>query len=143
MSDSAFEIIKLVLSGAFGGALGGLVVAWSNWGIEKRRQKLNYQRELIAAWRKMISSTQSVYRKRQSTDDQDAAFAELLEASSDYFSLKPHLTQSAIDALKNEKYDKTINIVMAGRKALINPPDAIVAMLVDEVARIEAEWDLV
>ena len=141
MNASLWEIIKLVLTGAFGGALGGAVVAWSNWGIEKRRQKLNYQHELIAAWRKLISSSQATYRKVQSTSE--VSFAEIIEGSSDYFSLKPHLSQNAIDALKNEKNQEGIVVAVGGRGVEINPCDAIVALLVDDVARIEAEWDLV
>ena len=45
--------------------------------------------------------------------------------------------------IEKRKNPRRIVVAVSGRKTEINPPDAIVELLVDEVARVEAEWDLV
>ena len=57
--DSILEVTKLVGSGAIGGAVG----AWSAWGVEKRRSKLAYRRELVKSWRQMVLDVTRTYEK--------------------------------------------------------------------------------
>jgi hypothetical protein len=140
-TDIIVEIIKLLVTGAFGGAFGGTLVAWVNWRIEKRRQKLSYQRELITSWRKMLFDALQTFR---TSGGQDDSFTEFVEERAEYFSLKPHLRPETLEALREEKYKEAIDIVEMRRgHVAIDPPDHIVSMLTAEIARIEAEWDLV
>jgi hypothetical protein len=134
--DSIWEIAKLVASGA----LGGTAAAWSNWGIEKRRSKLAYRRELIESWRKMVLDVTRTY---ESPHNEDVSFTELIERREAYYSLKPHLPTETLDALKAEKNKTTIDVVTGGRKTIVNPPDRFVGLLTDDIARIERQWDLV
>jgi hypothetical protein len=134
--DSIGEIAKLVASGAFGGT----AVAWINWGIEKRRSKLAYRRELVKAWRKMVLDVTRTY---ESPHSEHVSFTELIERREAYCSLKPHLPTETLDALKAEKNKETIDVVVAGRKAKVNPADHLIGLLTDDIARIERHWDLV
>jgi hypothetical protein len=135
--DSIFELTKLVATGA----VGGLAVAWSNWGVEKRRSKLAYRRELVTEWRKMVQRVAHIYETQRAP--QDDSFTELLERQQEYFSLKPHLSSGTLEALKTEKNKKVVDVVIGGRKTRVNPADHFVELLVNDIARIEREWDLV
>jgi len=134
--DSILEVTKLVASGAVGGA----VAAWSNWGVEKRRSKLAYRRELVKSWRKMVLDVTRTYENRQT---EDASFTELLERREAYFSLKPHLLSETLDALNTETKKETLDVVIGARKTTVNPPDRLVRLLTDDIARVEGKWDLV
>ena len=76
--------------GLLGGVVGSLIAPWVNWGIEKRRQKLAYRRELVASWRKMI---QSVTRNPR---DGGKSLVFHLERYDRFYSLKPHLSAKAL-----------------------------------------------
>jgi hypothetical protein len=134
--DSVLEVTKLVASGA----VGGVAAAWSNWGLEKRRSKLAYRRQLVVSWRKMVLDVTRTYENRQT---EDISFTELVERREAYFSLKPHLLSKTLDALKAEKNKENVEVVIGARKATVNPPDRLVGLLTDDIARIEAKWDLV
>lgn len=101
--EKILAVTKLVASGAVGGA----VAAWSNWGVEKRRSKLAYRRELVKSWRKMVLDVTRTYENRQT---EDVSFTELLERPEVYFSLKPHLLRETLDALKAEKNKETLDV---------------------------------
>ena len=63
------EKIIVALIGLAGGAIGSLFAPWANWGIEKRKQKLAYRRELVAKWRRMISWASFTYTHRPEDDE--------------------------------------------------------------------------
>ena len=134
--DSILEVTKLVSSGAIGGVVG----AWSAWGVEKRRSKLAYRRELVKSWRQMVFDVTRTYENLHA---QDVSFTELIERREAYYSLKPHLPSETLDALKAEKNKKNIEVVTDARKTTVNPPDRLVGLLTDDIARIERRWDLV
>jgi hypothetical protein len=134
--DSIAEIAKLVASGA----LGGTAAAWSNWGVEKRRNKLAYRRELVQSWRKMVLDVTRTY---ESPHNEDVSFTELIERREAYYSLKPHLLTETLEALKAEKNKKHIDVVVVARKTTVNPPDRLIELLTDDITRIERCWDLV
>jgi hypothetical protein len=102
--------------GLIAGVIGSLIAPWVHWGIEKRRQKMNYRRQLIKEWRQEIDFDVSSFENKAL-----------------YSSLRPHLSKETIDAVEGN----TITIRM-GRKG-----DVIKALLLDDIARIEKEWDLV
>jgi len=60
-----------------------------------------------------------------------------------YFSLKPHLLSETLDALNTEKKKETLDVVIGARKTTVNPPDRLVRLLTDDIARVEGKWDLV
>ena len=122
--EKILGVTKLVASGAVGGA----VAAWSNWGVEKRRSKLAYRRELVKSWRKMVLDVTRTYENRQT---EDVSFTELLERREAYFSLKPHLLRETLDALKAEKNKETLDVAIGARKTTVNPPERLVGLLTE------------
>lgn len=46
--DIAVQVVpSLAYLGLLGGVVGSLIPPWVNWGIELRREKMKYRRELI------------------------------------------------------------------------------------------------
>ncbi|PIU56054.1 MAG: hypothetical protein COS87_03310 [Chloroflexi bacterium CG07_land_8_20_14_0_80_45_17] len=102
--------------GLIAGVIGSLVAPWVHWGIEKRRQKINYRRQLIKEWREEIDFDLSSFENKAL-----------------YSSLRPHLSKETINAIEGNE----ITIRM-GRKG-----DVIKGLLLDDIAKIEKEWDLI
>jgi hypothetical protein len=121
-------ITRYVIPPILGGA-GGLITIYAQWGIEKRRQKLQARRDLIAKWRlELIPALTSTSGTSSAASGSKYAFMDL-EA---YSSLHPHLSA----ALRNKLEDGVIRINMGGL------PFPRVAIM-DEIARIEKEWQLI
>lgn len=88
----------------------------------------------------------------------DVSFTELLERRQEYFSLKPHLPGKTLEVLRAEKERplatiKTLERLQAEKakswdvlKELSKeqgPAEGFVELLMDDIARIEKQWDLV
>ena len=115
MKEIAIAIIGLVV--------GAIIGPYVNWGIEKKKQKLVYRRDLVAKWRAML---QEVAHEK----GDNARTRLLLESHRDFYSFFPHLKQRStpID-------DKLLDTFSPELSPLITH-------LVNEVERIEREWDL-
>jgi hypothetical protein len=140
LEASALDIItRYVLPPILGGA-GGLITIWANWGIEKRKQRLQRRRELITGWRQtlvpMIGQPQdppTVWAgKRQ----------RIVMISPYYASLRPHLSKSAI-----EQIEDPVTRIFVRDNAAIPTNDwnhhFPLKIFVDEIGRIERKWKLV
>ena len=142
-TDIFAELLKLFVAGAAGGA----VAAWANWGVEKKRQKLTYRKELIAAWRKMASEVDQAYKSTYSVDTEDnRSYGEILISHPSFFSLKPHLSNETIEAIESDIREPdtvTIRTNFSSDNTGISEANSWTSILVDEIAQIEAEWDLV
>ena len=123
------EFLKVFIPAVIGlvtGAIGSLIAPWVNWGVEKRRQKLAYRRELIAGWRKMV---QEVTR---TPDQPQLSLAQVLERHEAFYSLKPHLSHKVIVEIYN------------GRTFLVGSTiGAALSYMLDEIGQIEKKWGLV
>jgi hypothetical protein len=137
------EKIVIAVIGLIAGAVGGIAVAWVNWGIEKRKQKLIYRRELIAKWRSMIEMATFAFEHRVPSDH-ELTFADILEREADFFSLKPHLSSKAFEQIESAR-DRSAGWEYRTRdnKKLPSPYQKTASYLVDEIARIEKQWGLI
>ena len=119
--------------GLLAGIAGSIFAPWVNWGIEKRRQKLAYRRELIASWRKMIRDV------TLAKDESGRSLAELLERHEAFYSIKPHLSQNVISEIYR------CRTVVAGSticySVLLHP--CICSYMLKEIGEIEKKWKLV
>ena len=131
-------LTRYVLPPILGGA-GGFTTIWANWGIEKRKQRLQRRRELITGWRMtlipMIGQTQEdpmVWAgERQRA----------VMASPYYASLRPHLSAEAIKQIEDPM---TIIFAPADERARNDWTHHFpLKIFVDEIGRIEKEWKLV
>lgn len=106
------------LLGLLGGIIGSLVAPWVNWGIEKRREKMKYRRDLVQKWRDAIEK-----------DFDQLAFND----TALYASLRPHLSKDAIDAIEGDQI--TIRVGRGG--------NIIKSQVLDDIAKLEKKWDLI
>ena len=134
-------VLQYVLPSALGVAA-GLFSPWANWGIEKRKQRLQRRRELIAGWRleliPMVASSSQDLPEIWAGPKQAKVLSSPL-----YASLRPHLSKEAIKKIE----DPTMGLVLSRGGA---PPSGShwayrfpLKIFVDEIARIEREWKLV
>lgn len=87
--DTKVQIALIAgLLGFSGGVVGSLIAPWVNWGIEKRREKLKYRRDLVQRWREAIEK-----------DFDQLAFND----TALYASLRPHLSKDALDAIEGNR----------------------------------------
>jgi hypothetical protein len=124
MTDTVWAAIVGGIAGVVTGSISAVVAPWANWGIEKRRQKLNDRRERIKAWREMVKVTNL----------QRESFRE----TTGYSTLRPYLTTGLIDEI--ERTDINITLTMGG-----STPDRktqLKARILDEIAAIEKQWKL-
>ena len=116
-------ITRFVLPPILGG-LGGLVVIWAQWGLAKRRHRLQYRTELILSWRLALIPLIS-----QSEPDWINHRARVL-TTPEYASLRPHLSRKTRKKFEAER----TTFVGDGHRT---------RMIIDEIARIERKWQLV
>lgn len=107
---------------AFAGALvGSLIAPLVNWGIEKRRNRIAYRRELIKQWRADIQTNYESFPQ--------------FSSSASYAAIRPHLTKEAVSKLEKPVFHSRAQLGRAG--------DPMRHLLLDEISRIEREWKLV
>lgn len=116
MKEIAIAVIGLVV--------GAIVGPYINWGIEKRKQKLAYRRELVAKWRAMLAEAATDELQRD-----DTKLVAILERHQDFYSLT-----NLVDSDYYQEYRT--------RHASVGVP-VFHRYLADEISRIEREWDLV
>lgn len=86
--NSVWSILIPALIGLLAGILGSLVAPWVNWGIEKKREKLKYRREIIQRCRAKIDDAN--FTKQ--------SFRNTLE----YKYIRPYLSPSEIEGMERD-----------------------------------------
>jgi hypothetical protein len=126
--------------------IGGVIASWANWGVEKRKQKLTYRKELICSWRKMLEDIAQIHTEHEKT------LGELLELKAEFYSLKPHLRPSVLDLIGGMSSRTTSTMSTQIQKyehrnlAESEKPiwkTEVFRFLIDEIAEIEKKWGLV
>lgn len=116
MKEILIAVVSLVV--------GAIVGPYINWGIEKRKQKLAYRRELVRKWRAMLAEA-----AKEDLERDDTRILAILERHEDFYSLTNH-----VDSNHYPEYRK--------RHASLDVP-VFHRYLADQISRIEREWDLV
>jgi hypothetical protein len=133
-------LTRYVLPPILGGA-GGLITIWANWGIEKRKQRLQRRRELITGWRLELIP---MIGQPQDPPVVWAGERQRAVLSSPYYaSLRPHLSKSALQQIE----DPVMRIFVRSDRTARPTHDwnhhFPLKIFVDEIARIEKRWKLV
>ncbi|HLL74197.1 MAG TPA: hypothetical protein VK421_02955 [Pyrinomonadaceae bacterium] len=135
------EKIILAVIGVVGGAFGSMFAPWANWGVEKRKQRLAYRRELVVKWREMLVSIKTelkeIYRKIGDVDYVDLDMHHLtlqaqLDKHPEYLSLKPYI---AFDVVKK--------INRAGLDVWNSNVEAALYEIEFVIYKMEKKWKLV
>ena len=131
-------VLQYVLPSALG-VVAGLFSPWANWGIEKRKQRLQRRRELIAGWR--LELIPMVASSQDSPEIWAGPKQAKVLSSPLYASLRPHLSKEAIKKIEDPAMGLALNRgeTPGGLWAYRFP----LKIFVDEIARIEREWKLV
>lgn len=123
MSDIVLTALIGGIAGLLSGTVASIIAPWVNWGIEKKRNQLEYKAALIQRWRIIIASPFD--RNRMLADP-------------DYGALEPLLTEEVRNQLRRSS---SAHIVVQGGSG--DPNQADQTLLQREIARIEKEWGLV
>jgi hypothetical protein len=126
MSDTILAAIVGAVAGIITGSIGSLFAPWANWGVEKRKLKLNYRCELIREWRRGLGelTDKAFSMDKNSTYDEHENIARRFVQSGEFASLKPHLRGEVLEFIERRKGNW-------------------IPLLIDEIGRIEKEWGLV
>ena len=122
MDNTILVALVGAASGLVSGTVASLIAPWINWGVEKRKQKLEYRRQLVVSWRKMIEDVSKQVPEDKSPGD--VVF--LYQKHSAFHSLKQHLNIESVDMLRN-----------------LDPYYELPFKISDEISRIEKKWKLV
>ena len=99
-------VLQYVLPSALG-VVAGLFSPWANWGIEKRKQRLQRRRELITGWR--LELIPMVASSQDSPEIWAGPKQAKVLSSPFYASLRPHLSQGAVKKIE----DPTMGLVLS------------------------------
>src|SRR5438132_10375429 len=120
--NAIWSILVPSLLGLLSGAVGSLIAPWVNWGVEKRREKLKYRREVIHRCRERIDSP----------DFTKQSFRATLE----FRYLKRFMSK---DDIRNIEADTAFLVPQQDENSVL-PYRRI---LHDAVERLEKDWDLI
>lgn len=126
MSDTVWAAIVGGGAGIITGSLSSLFAPWVNWGIEKRRRKLEGRIELIHKWREMIMGWRFYA-------DHNTPSILHLDLERGWVSLEPHLKPSVLKEVARYQ----------GREIPYDELDQLVGYLLVELAKLEKKWKLV
>jgi hypothetical protein len=113
----------LVLSIVGGAAGGGVVTAWNQWGIEKRRQRREARATIIAGARALVAEKQHADRGEILRDPR-------------YLAIEPHLTEQA----HTKMHEQQITVVSDPYGTVGGPYLNVIRR---EAERLERQWKLV
>lgn len=118
-------IVVPIISFIAGSAL-TLILPWNTWIIENKKIKQAHRKEQIAQWRKMVQEISN------GKDNLNKPVSHLLERHESYYSLRPYLSHNTIMEIARTR------TFIAGSTI-----DASLSFLIDEIAHLEKEWDLI
>jgi hypothetical protein len=118
--------IIAAVTGLGSGAVGSIIAPWSNWGVEKRRDKLTARRNQIAAWRKMVGR----YVGQPGGGDQ-------IIHDPDYASLRRHLKRERLARLEHSGHSAVFKQGAQGISA-----DDKLSAVSDQIDDLERKWKL-
>ena len=118
-------IIVPVITFVAGGIL-TLLLPWNTWFIENKKQNKPIVKKKIIQWRKMV------YEVSNTQANSDKSISYLLERHEAYYSLRPHLTHNTIMEIARTR------TFISGSTI-----DASLSFIINEIARLEKEWELI
>jgi hypothetical protein len=106
--------------GLVSGAVGSVIAPWVNWGIEKRRSRLEARRRFIADARAELQHNPDKKKFRESVL---------------YSRLRPHLSERTNREIESD----TVTVQTGGRGSGVNN---FIPQVLDGILKLEARWKL-
>jgi hypothetical protein len=148
------EPIIIALIGALGGLVSGIIVSlvspFINWGIKKKSEKLNERKKLLLEVREIVIQEYSEYEKfneelaLKKVDSSSnliypkaLTYLDTINKHHQFHKLRPFLNKDTIDILTNSNL---LDLSHRGTKLGQFPKPF--QLLMDDISRIEKEWDL-
>lgn len=122
MEPSTTNAIIAGLVGLITGAIGSLIAPWVQWGVEKRRKKLERRTALIQRWREILSN--------------DAFERAILLNDPAYGPLRDLLTEAV-----RKEIERPLTHITVVLNSPTNSNDR--DLVLREIARIERSWGLI
>lgn len=119
------QILISAITGLISGTLASLVAPWVNWGVERRRGRLNTRQSLLADARSTL-----IFHEYDNEAFRDTA---------EYSRLKPYLSQKIISLIESHD-NSNLAVVMKGRHAGANN---LKNLILDEISNLERKWKLI
>ena len=113
------------IAGLISGTLASLVAPWVNWGVERRRGRLNTRQSLLTDARSILN----LY------EYDNVAF----RGTAEYSRLKPYLSKKVISLIESHD-DSNLAVVMEGRHAGANN---FKNLILDKISSLERKWKLI
>lgn len=120
--NPVWSILIPAASGLLAGIAGSLIAPWVHWGIEKRREKLRYRREIVEVARQRI----------EAPDFSKQSF----RVSREYRYLRPYLDENIATTLER---DLSTLVGQSGE----DPSSPYRKKLIEALAKLERKWGLV
>jgi hypothetical protein len=143
----------IALVGAIGGLISGvaasLIAPWVHWGVEKRRSRTDARRDLIQQARKAVLEAHDVWDR----NTQDLAegkvelkkaypkaltYMDMLMIDERFQKARPHLTDPVLNGLAQARL-----LSLEDRGAPLGSMPKPFAGVLDDLARLEAKWELI
>jgi len=118
--EALLKIAIPALVGLIAGTIGSLIAPWVNWGIEKRKLRLNAQREFVATARRELQARLEKEKFRESII---------------YSQLRPFLSERTWKEIESD----TITIQRGGRGSGANN---YLPRVLDDLHALEQKWGL-
>ena len=124
------KIILAILVSAATGAIASLIAPWANWGVEKKKKKLEWRKSFINECKRMIGK-----------NDFDL---DIFRESSCYSNLKPYLSNKLKKEIesKRKRYIPGKRLPLEEELEIVKQEAKIKNNLFDEITLIEKRWGL-
>jgi hypothetical protein len=125
MKDFFLPIVIAAFTGGLSGAIVSLVAPWLNWGIEKKKMRLEAKRTLIKNLRSELGMLAIAPASKQEFRSRVC-----------YAQVRPFLQKKTIDFIESD----SITVISGGRHS---GADNFKSILLDDISRLEKEWELI
>ncbi|HVG32009.1 MAG TPA: hypothetical protein VM911_02980 [Pyrinomonadaceae bacterium] len=122
------EHLLPAILGFVAGVLGATVTPFVQWYIEKKRLKIEYKRQLIADWRKMIEEISKTHSQQTS----NVEIMKALMHHSAFYTLSFYMDNKALENVgdKDKRTFQNISYPL------------MLSVVMSEITKIEKKWDL-
>lgn len=151
MNDRIIIALIAAVAGLVGGAVASLIAPWIHWGIEKRKNKREEQKNLIKNIRELVIDVNKEQERineliitnpdkfqEELKYPKAITYLDALQRHHYFFAIKPFLSNTTLESLSNSKLYR-LDDRGSGLGQLPEP----FLLVLDDISRLEKEWELI